>query len=68
MAKVIAEMKTEHLARGKATREAINEHLEVLKRDYREQNQSLAKIELVKKDVRSSAERIGNLLISEIKE
>ena len=59
MAKVIAEMKTEHLARGKATREAINEHLDVLKRDYKEQRQSLNNIESVKKDLRSSAERLG---------
>ena len=54
-------MKTEHLARGKATREAINEHLDVLKRDYKEQIQSLSSIESVKKDLRSSAERIGIL-------
>jgi hypothetical protein len=59
VAKVIAEMKTEHLARGKATREAINEHLEVLNRDYKEQSQSLSNIESVKKDLRSSAERLG---------
>ena len=65
MAKVIAEMKTEHLARGKATREAINEHLDVLKRDYKEQIQSLSSIESVKKDLRSSAERIGILKLEE---
>jgi len=64
VAKVIAEMKTEHLARGKATREAISEHLDVLKRDYKEQSQSLSIIESVKKDLRSSAERIGDRIES----
>jgi len=66
VAKVIAEMKTEHLARGKATREAINEHLEVLNRDYKEQSQSLSNIESVKKDLRSSAERLGDKVESVI--
>ncbi|CAG5099342.1 Oidioi.mRNA.OKI2018_I69.XSR.g16463.t1.cds [Oikopleura dioica] len=59
VAKVIAEMKTEHLARGKAAREAINQHVAVLKKDYTEQKNSLSNIEALKKDVRSSAERIG---------
>ena len=54
-------MKTEHLARGKAAREAINQHVAVLKKDYTEQKNSLSNIEALKKDVRSSAERIGTV-------
>lgn len=59
VAKVVAEMKTEHLARGKAAREAINDHVNVLKRTHIDQQQNVKGIESIKAEVRSKAEQIA---------
>ena len=59
VARVINQLRSEHLSRGVAVREALAAEHKLIENSQREQNQKLLHIEQVKANARQKAEELG---------
>ena len=59
VARIINQLRSEHLARGIAVREAIQAEKKIIEKNRKEQTQRLDDLETSKKTARQNAEDIG---------